>query len=139
VTGTLTIAGTKLTAASITADLTALQSDDQRRDGQLQGHGLETGTFPNATFSLTAPIDLGADPANGQEIDVTATGQLTLHGQTKTVEIPLKARLSGSIIEVVGSLPITFSDYGIVKPSSFAVLSVADQGTLELQLFFDHA
>ena len=139
VTGTLTIAGTRLTAASITADLTALQSDDQRRDGQLQGHGLETGTFPNATFSLTAPIDLGADPANGQEIDVTATGQLTLHGQTKTVEIPLKARLSGSIIEVVGSLPITFSDYGIVKPSSFAVLSVADQGTLELQLFFDHA
>jgi len=139
VSGTLTIAGTKLTAASITADLTALQSDDQRRDGQLVSHGIETGTYPTATFSLTAPVDLGADPTDGHEIDVTATGQLTLHGQTKTVEIPLKARLSGSIIEVVGSLPIVFSDYGIVKPTSFAVLTVADQGTMELQLFFDHA
>ena len=139
VSGTLTIAGTKLTAASITSDLTALQSDDQRRDGQLVSHGIETGTYPTATFSLTAPVDLGADPTDGHEIDVTATGQLTLHGQTKTVEIPLKARLSGSIIEVVGSLPIVFSDYGIVKPTSFAVLTVADQGTMELQLFFDHA
>ena len=139
VSGTLTIAGTKLTAASITADLTALQSDDQRRDGQLVSHGIETGTYPTATFSLTAPVDLGADPTDGHEINVTATGQLTLHGQTKTVEIPLKARLSGSIIEVVGSLPIVFSDYGIVKPTSFAVLTVADQGTMELQLFFDHA
>ena len=35
VSGTLTITGTQLTAATITADLTALQSDDQRRDGQL--------------------------------------------------------------------------------------------------------
>ena len=35
VTGSLTVSGTKVTAVSITADLTALQSDDQRRDGQL--------------------------------------------------------------------------------------------------------
>jgi len=139
VSGSLTIAGTKLTAATISADLTALASDDQRRDGQLVSHGIETGTFPTATFALSAPVDLGTDPTNGQEIDVTATGQLTLHGQTKTVQVPLKARLSGSIIEVVGSLPIVFSDYGIVKPTSFAVLTVADQGTMELQLFFAHA
>jgi hypothetical protein len=61
-----------------------------------------------------------------------------LHGQTKTVQIALKARFSGSVIEAVGSLPIVFSDYGIQKPSSFAVLSIADQGTMELQLFFTH-
>ena len=47
VTGTMTISGTQLTAATITADLTALQSDDQRRDGQLVDHGLETSTLPD--------------------------------------------------------------------------------------------
>ena len=139
VTGTLTIAGTKATAVSITADLTALQSDDQRRDGQLVRGGIETGTYPTATFSLTSPIDLGSIPADGQEIDVTATGSLTLHGVTKPVQLALKARLSGSIIEVAGSTPILFSDYQIQKPNSFAVLSIADQGTMELQLFFSHA
>jgi polyisoprenoid-binding protein YceI len=139
VSGMLTISGTQLTAATISADLTALQSDDQRRDGQLVDHGIETATFPNATFTLTTPVELGTDPTSGAEIDVTATGQLTLHGQTKTVQIALKTRLSGSIIEVVGSLPIAFSDYGVQAPTSFAVLTVADQGTMELQLFFTHA
>ena len=139
VSGTLTIAGTQVTAVSITADLTALQSDDQRRDGQLVRGGIETGTYPTATFSLTAPIELGTTPADGQEVDVTATGNLTLHGVTKSVQVPLKARLSGSIIEVAGSIPIVFSDYNIQKPTSFAVLSIADQGTMEMQLFFSHA
>ena len=139
VTGSLTISGTQLTAATITDDLTALQSDDSHRDGQLVNQGIETGTFPTATFTLTSPVDLGSDPTSGQEIDVTATGTLELHGVTKTVQIPLKARLVGSTIEVVGSLPIAFSDYGIQAPTSFAVLTVSDNGIMELQLFFTHA
>ena len=136
VSGSLTVSGTKVTAATITADLTQLQSDDQRRDGQLRHQGIEVSTYPTATFELSSPIDLGSVPTDGQEIDVTASGKLSLHGQTQAVQIPLKARLSGSVIQVTGSLPIVFSDYGIQKPNSFAVLSIADQGTMELQLFF---
>lgn len=139
VSGSLTIAGTKVTATTIQADLTGLQSDDNRRDGQLSHQGLETSTFPTATFTLTSPIDLGSVPADGTEVSVTATGTLTLHGQTKDVKIPLKAKLSGNTIVVTGSLEITFADYGITKPNSFAVLSIADTGTLELQLFFTKA
>jgi polyisoprenoid-binding protein YceI len=139
VSGSLTIAGTKVTAVTIEADLTGLKSDDDRRDGQLSRQGLETSTFPTATFTLTSPIDLGSVPADGTEISVTASGQLTLHGQTKDIQIPLKAKLSGNTIGVTGSIDIAFADYGITKPNSFAVLSVADTGTLELQLFFTRA
>ena len=139
VSGSLTIAGTKVTAVTIQADLTGLKSDDNRRDGQLSHQGLETSTYPTATFSLTSPIDLGSVPVDGTEISATASGQLTLHGQTKDVQIPLKAKLSGSTIVVSGSLDIAFADYGISKPNSFAVLSIADTGTLELQLFFTRA
>ena len=39
---------------------------------------------------------------------------------------------------MTGSLPIVFSDFAIAKPTSFIVLSVADGGTMELQLFFRH-
>jgi len=139
VSGSLTIAGTKVTAVTVDADLTGLKSDDNRRDGQLSHQGLETSTYPTATFSLTSPIDLGSVPADGAAVSVTATGKLTLHGQTKDVQIPLKAKLSGNTIVVTGSLEITFADYGISKPNSFAVLSIADTGTLELQLFFTKA
>ena len=139
VTGTLTIAGTSVTDVEITADLTQLKSDDDRRDSQLQQRGLETDSFPTATFKLTQPIDLGSIPADGQTISVTATGQLTLHGVTKTVQVPLQARLSGSTIEVVGSIEITFADYSITPPTSFIALSVADHGTMELDLHFSKA
>jgi polyisoprenoid-binding protein YceI len=138
VTGSLTIAGTKVTAVDITADLTALQSDDNNRDNQLRNNGIQFSQFPTATFKLTSPIDLGAIPADGKEISVTASGQLTLHGVTKDVQIALKAKLSGSTIVASGSLPIAFADYSIAKPNSFKVLSIDDNGTMELQLFFTH-
>ena len=53
---------------------------------------------------------------------------------TKSVQIPLQATLSGSVITVVGSLVIPFGDYGMTAPESMRVLSIKDPGTLELQL-----
>jgi polyisoprenoid-binding protein YceI len=136
VSGTLTVQGTSVTAVQISANLASLVSDDDRRDGQLRRQAIETDTYPTATFTLTTPIDLGKTPAQGAAIHVDATGDLTLHGVTRPVTIPLDARLSGGVVEVTGSLPIVFADYGIQKPTSFIVLSVADEGTMELQLFF---
>jgi polyisoprenoid-binding protein YceI len=139
VTGSLTLAGTKITAVTITADLTGLESDDDRRDGQLSRQGLQTSQFPEATFKLTSPIDLGTVPADGQTVNAMAKGQLTLHGVTKDVEIPVTAKRSGDVVVVTGSLPIKFADYGIPTPNSFVVLSIADEGTMEFQVFFKKA
>lgn len=133
VTGSVTVDGTTVTAAEFTADLTTLQSDDPRRDGQLSRQALETSQFPTATFTLTQPIDLGAI-AEGGTVDVTATGDLTLHGVTKSVQIPLQARLQDGVVTIVGSLPIAFADFDISSPQSMMVLSVEDNGVLELQL-----
>ena len=136
VSGSMTVAGSQVTDATIEADLTSLSSDDSNRDRQLGNQGLQTSQFPNATFKLTSPIDLGAVPADGKAVQVTAKGQLTLHGQTKDVEIPLTATLSGSTVILTGSIPILLADYGIDKPNSFKVLSIADSGTMELQILF---
>jgi hypothetical protein len=64
---------------------------------------------------------------------------LNLHGQARDVTIPIKAKRAGDLVVVSGSLPIVFADYSISKPNSFAVLSIADQGTMEFQVFFRHA
>jgi polyisoprenoid-binding protein YceI len=136
VTGSLTVEGTTITAAELTADLTTLVSDESRRDGQLRSQAIETSRFPTATFTLTTPTELGAIPAEGRAVDVTATGDLTLHGVTKSVEVPMQARLENGVVTVVGTLPITFADYGIAKPTSFVVLSVDDNGVMEFQLHF---
>jgi polyisoprenoid-binding protein YceI len=134
VTGSLTFDGSTVTAAEFTADLSTLQSDKAQRDGQLHRQALETDTYPTATFKLTQPIDLGAVPADGQVVSATATGDLTIHGTTKSVQIPLEARLPGDVVTVTGSIDIVFADYGISRPNSFMVLSIADHGTMEFQL-----
>ena len=139
VTGSITLQGTAVSAGSFAADLTTLASDDSRRDGQLRGQGIQTAQFPNATFTLTQPIALGEVPADGQSVQATATGDFTLHGVMKSVQIPVQARRSGNVIAVTGSLPIVFADYGIEKPSSFVVLSIDDHGTMEFQLLFTKA
>jgi len=108
----------------VTADLTTLQSDDSRRDGQLSHQGIATSSFPTATFKLTAPIQLAAVPADCVVMTATATGDLTLHGVTKSVQVALQSERSGAVVTVTGSTNIVFADFGFQGPSSFAVLSV---------------
>jgi polyisoprenoid-binding protein YceI len=134
--GSLTIDGTKIPKADFTANLSTLQSDEDRRDNAMRGQALETSTFPEASFTLTTPITLDSLPAEGKEISVDATGDLTLHGVTREVTIPLAATRNGDVIAVTGQLDIPFADFDIEQPRSFAVLSIEDHGILEVQLFF---
>jgi polyisoprenoid-binding protein YceI len=133
--GSLTVAGAQVTKATITADVTQLKSDRTQRDGQIVDRGLQTRTFPQATFELTTPIQLPGAAEKGRQVDVTATGQLTLHGQTRTVEIPLQAVWDGATITVAGGTKVQFGDYGIEAPTN-GIVTVADTGEFELQLTF---
>jgi polyisoprenoid-binding protein YceI len=134
--GSLTIAGEEIGDAEFTVDMTTLESDSDRRDGAIANQAIETSRFPTAGFALTEPIELDDVPAEGETIAVDAVGELTLHGVTREITIPLKASLEGDVIAVTGELDIAFADYDIDQPTSFAVLSVADNGVLEVQLFF---
>lgn len=136
--GSITLSGTQITAADLTADLTTLRSDQSMRDGQLAMQGVQTSQFPTATFVLTQPIELGAIPAEGTPITADAVGDLTLHGVTKNVTIPLNAVWQGDIIGVSGSISFPWEDFGMTQPSSMRVVSLADTVTMELQVFFRH-
>jgi polyisoprenoid-binding protein YceI len=132
VTGTITVAGTKLTAARFTVDLTTITTNNSMRDDKVQS-ALETSRFPTATFVLTQAVELGTVSA-GKRIDVVAAGNLTIHGVTRRVSIPLQAQLVDDTAVVVGSLDLTFADHGVAVPASRIVVSVEDHGTLAVQL-----
>lgn len=136
VSGSLTFDGSAITSVEVVADMTALKSDDSRRDGQLRRQGIEYGTFPEATFVLAEPIAIEGMPAEGDELSVVAVGDLTLHGVTQRVEFPLQGTLASGLVVVVGSLPIEFADYDIEAPSAMSVVSVEERGIIELQLIF---
>src|SRR5205823_10824235 len=109
VSGDLPLSGTTIAAVDVTANLFTLQSDDDRRDSSLRRQALETSQYPNATFKLTQPIQLGALPKDGSTLHATAVGDLNLHGVTKSVRMNLTATRSGGMITITGSLPITFT------------------------------
>ena len=134
--GGFTVSAGTVTAMEITADLTGLESDDSRRDGALRRQALEIDRFPTARFLLTGPIDLPAGAGAGEAVTVVALGELTLHGVTRPVQVPLEAQFVEGRIVVVGSLPILFADYEIERPRSAIVLSVDDNGIMEMQLVF---
>jgi polyisoprenoid-binding protein YceI len=136
VTGQMVIAGDQVTSATFTVDMTTVHSDKSQRDDQFQTRIMDTAQFPHATFATTAPIVLSSVPANGVIIHVSATGNLTLHGTTRPVTVPLTARRAANVIEVSGAIPVVFADYQIPNPSAAGVVTTQDHGIVEFLLNF---
>jgi polyisoprenoid-binding protein YceI len=137
VTGTLTIKGTTVSDVSVTANLAALKSDREFRDNALKTRGLETDKFPTAKFVGSGPVTLPTAPVKGATVDVEVPGELTLHGVTKTVTVPVQARWDGKTVQVVvKALNVNLTDYGMTPPTGGPVAEVDDHGDLEMQLFF---
>ncbi|MCB0993682.1 MAG: YceI family protein [Acidimicrobiales bacterium] len=136
VSGSLVVEGTTITEVTVEADLTQLHSDRPSRDRQLRTVGLETDLHPTAAFVLTRPVDLLEVPAAGTTVTVAAHGELSLHGVTRTVALDIQAQQVGDVIAVVATTPVVLADHGIARPTGGLVLSIADRGQLEVQLFF---
>lgn len=130
--GDLAVAGGTLTSADVVVDLTTVTTDSASRDGQFATTILQTTTYPEATFALTEPVDLGA-LADGDAIDVTAVGALTIRDTTVDVGAELRAQGSDDTVEVVGSIPLVFGDVGITAPD-LGFVKVADHGFVEFHL-----
>ena len=133
VSGTILLSGAAVTKATFTVEMATVHSDESQRDNQFDGRIMDVAQFPTATFATTSPVALNASLKPGAAIDATATGDLTLHGQTHRVTFRVKASYSSSAILINGSIPITFSHYGIGNPG-FVGITVDDHGELEFLL-----
>ena len=141
VTGSITVVeagdGAQLTAGDIAIDTTTIASDESRRDNRMRSEGLQTDQFPTASFTLTQPVDVPAAAIAGTATEVTLVGDLTLHGVTKSVQIPAQAVLTNGQIQVAGSLSFPLADFQITPPNVGGfVVSIADQGALEFLVVF---
>jgi polyisoprenoid-binding protein YceI len=132
------IEGDELTVATFAADMASITTNDRRRDVKV-AEALEVGSFPEAGFALSAPIPLGAGAATGAPQRATASGEFTLHGVTRSVEVPIEAQLVDGTVVVVGSFEVALADYDLAVPSAPIVISASDTATIEFQLLFTRA
>lgn len=136
VTGSMELTGSTVTAATFEVDMTAIITNDSRRDRRVQS-AIKTSEFPTATFTLTDPIDFGQIPADGDLVTAIASGDLTVAGVTNPIEMSLEAQVvDGDKIIVVGSTVLEFSDFDVTVPSAPIVVSAENSGILEVQLWF---
>ncbi len=124
--GVAAVDGGRIVSARFEIATGTLRSDEARRDETMRFRGLETDRYPKAGFVLTAPATLAAR--------FTARGRLTLHGRTRPVTVRLQSRRDGAGVDLAGSTPIEFADYGMEPPSVAGVASVRDHGKLEVRL-----
>ena len=140
VVGGMTIRNGQVTAALVTGDLRQLKSDKAKRDNVIRTRGLQTNLFPAASFQLTRPINLvAARITYGRVANLNAVGTLTMHGVTRTVQLPLQGRWDGNTLQVVGRLPVNFAEFNIQPPSVAGFVTVQNQGQVELNLVFQRA
>jgi polyisoprenoid-binding protein YceI len=143
ITGSMSLAqtatGYTVSAATFTVDVSTLTSDRSMRDQRIHSIGLQSDRYPTATFKLTSPIAVPASASNGEPFQVSSQGDLTIHGTTQNVTIPLTAKLSGSQIEVAGSITFPFGQFGMTPPNIGGFVTVQNNATMEFKLIFQPA
>ena len=130
VSGEAGIDGTSLTSATAVGEMGKVATDNGSRDRQFQGI-LKTTEFPTSTFTLTSPVDIAA--IAGGSASAEASGELTIAGVTRAVTVSLKAQTTDGGVEVQGSIPVTFADFGIAAPD-LGFVKVENTGTIEMLL-----
>jgi polyisoprenoid-binding protein YceI len=133
VTGSLTVDELSLTEAEFTVDVASIATDSSSRDSYFRDNALRVSQFPTATFVLTDTVTATAQPVVGQVQTISATGDLTIAGATRSVTFDLEAVLNSTEGQVAGAIPITFADFGVEAPN-LGFVSVEPQGFVEFSL-----
>jgi polyisoprenoid-binding protein YceI len=116
-------------------DMTALQSDSDRRDNFVRRNTLQTDAHPHVVFvptsleGVTFPL-----PAAG-ELRFRMTGNLTVRGVTRPVSWDVTATTANGALRGEARTRFTFADFDITKPRVASVLSVDDDIRLEYSFF----
>jgi polyisoprenoid-binding protein YceI len=84
---------------------------------------LDVARYPTIAFRSTA---LAVRATRGAAVDMSVTGELTLHGVTRSLSVPVHAEVSAGRIAAHGVFSVTQSDYGIKPITVGGVVSVRD-------------
>jgi polyisoprenoid-binding protein YceI len=138
ITGALILddAGQVTASSRFEVDLRTLKSNRERRDRYLRQNTLQTAQYPLMVFLPTALDGLAYPlPTSGTHA-FRLVGQMTLHGVTKEAIWDTELEFSVDGARGMATTRFTFGDYNLTIPRMIALLSVADDILLELDLVF---
>jgi hypothetical protein len=81
---------------------------------------MESDLYPKAEFKGKLVNPSAVNFAKDGKYEVSGTGQMTIHGVTKTITVPATVTVEGKNVTVVSKFKVKPSDYGIKIPSVVA-------------------
>jgi polyisoprenoid-binding protein YceI len=115
----------------IVVNVTGLTSDEERRDGYIQGRLLETEAYPSVAIRPTAFRGLSTPiPASG-ETSFEMLGDLTVRGVTRPTTWNVVAQFDEDQVTGSASTVFTFDEFQLTQPTVARVISIADTIRLE--------
>ena len=112
---------------SFTVDLSTLESDQGLRDGWLRRNGPQFGTYPQAAFVGTAIEGAPTSYTEGEEVNFTLIGDMTIREITQPATFDVTATLEGDTIRGTAIASMIMSSFGIEPPSFANTLTVKDE------------
>jgi polyisoprenoid-binding protein YceI len=129
----------RITAAAFKVNVYSLKSNESMRDEHIHTIGIQSATYPYATFVLTHAVSLPASARRGKVAVVPVTGVFNIHGASRTETLPLQMTLSTTLIQAVGSLTFPWSRFNMTAPSVGGFVNVTAHATMEFDLRLAHA
>jgi polyisoprenoid-binding protein YceI len=116
--GTFEVVPTNLESSKITAeiDTNSIFTDTDRLTNHLKSpEFFDVAKFPTSNFVSTG-IEAGVKDPKAKDATHTVTGNLTLHGVTKSISFPAKIAVSGDKATLDSEFFINRKDFGITYP-----------------------
>ncbi len=113
----------------IVIDVSQFKSDESRRDNFIRHTGLESSTYPQATFKTTSIDGLPAKVSPGDQVTFTITGDLTVKQTTKPVSWQVQLKYDPTGLNGQATTQIKLSDFG-AGPLKLPILSTEDNAKL---------
>ncbi len=120
-------------ASRIVVPAAAMQTGNRRRDGRMRGKILETARYPEIVFELRSFTGDLSRLNPGESFAVQIAGDLTVHGKTARIQLPVDVYVFEDRIEVAGSFPLHWKEYGMRDPS-FGVVRVKEPMQVNFRL-----
>jgi polyisoprenoid-binding protein YceI len=125
--------GGTLTKGNLTIPVGGLDTDNNTMNKKMRA-ALKADTYSTITYQLVSATVTGAP--EGNSVQILATGELTLAGVSKTIEVKLDGHdLGGGKLRLIGSYALQMTEYGMKPPSAMlGTIKTGDMVTIHFDL-----
>ncbi len=122
------------TVGPLDIDISAFQSDEEKRDKAIRERWLESATYPIATFESTSVEGLPESYTDGEEVAFQITGDVTVRETTAPVTFDTTAQINGNEMAGTATGTVQMTDFGFEPPNIANILTA--ENAVELTFEF---